>query len=284
MAATKGAGYARLLAFLRTRLLGAVLLPALIGGGAAYRIAAYRTDASTSFWLNLLLVLVGLACAELLNLFGTDYLHPRKEKPEPLLPGNPVISPDLLPPRRIPAVLIPLALAGLGILVYFAVRVDPLVTLFLAAALAIGLLYVLSPFPYAFLATALLPPILSGGACFAVFGAFVPAGFWAGLPIVWISTAVILTYQVLYRGAFSQTLALLMLILYLLAAVNILLFFLLAVYPATALIALLPVIALTLWVERLFRKEQRDAVPATAVGVLMHSTTSLLLALSLFTA
>ena len=77
-------------------------------------------------WLAFLLALAGLAAVELMNLFGSDYvLHLSRRPargealwlraippPGPVLPGTPVLEPRLLPPERIPCVLLPLALAG----------------------------------------------------------------------------------------------------------------------------------------------------------------------------
>jgi hypothetical protein len=326
---------ARALAFLRSRLLGAVTLPALLGacwavhrglspagpwpaGGAA---GSLRLPS----WAVFLLALCGLAAVELMNLFGSDYMlflsaQARKGRPGrpargpasrqalpppgPVLPGNPVVSPRVLPPERIPRVLLPLALAGAAVLLFFVLRVGPGVAAFLLPAAAVGALYVLAPFPYAFLATALVPPLVSGGVDYVLTGRPQIAAFLAGLPVSWISVGVILTYRVAYapdqdlrragddRGARAAKAARrrdltgrrlrAVLTLYAASALNIGLLLASGLYPPLASIALLPALLLPAWAAHLLRVERRDPVPATAVGVLLHSSVTLLLALGLF--
>jgi hypothetical protein len=304
-----GFPYAPLLAFLRTRLLGAVVMPALIGAG--YTARHGRVPA-----LTLALVLVGLAAAELLNLLGSDYVQWREQAPRArgssrgggpdsararragrgsntgpvILPGNPVIRPGRLDPRHIPAVALPLAAIGLGALIYFAVVVGPSVLLLFAAAAAIGGLYVLSPFPYAYLSTVVLPPLIAGGTGLALAGSPAVAGFAAGLPVAWISVAVILGYRVLYGADTSLDSRAgtrcrwhgVVLGFYVLAGANIAVWVTLRLLPPAGLLALVPWAVCLSWVAALLGQERSDPVPATAVGVLMHSATSAALALTLW--
>lgn len=335
---------AHTLAFLRSRLLGAVTLPALLGAGWAVHHArapggppaapalrlplaapAPGSGLPSPPWLAFLLALAGLAVAELMNLFGSDYVQflssrPAREPgarkgagktgrnplwlhlppPGPVLPGNPVVDPRLLPPERIPRVLLPLALAGAAVLLFFILRVGPGVLAFLLPAAAVGALYVFSPFPCAFLATALVPPLVSGGLGYVLTGRPQAAAFLAGMPVVWISVGVILTYRVAYasdqaaervEGAGGrpeaarrrETARRLRLVLpsYAAMALSIGLLLALGLYPPAAAAALLPALLCPVWAARLLAVERRDPVPATAVGVLLHSSVTVLLALGL---
>jgi hypothetical protein len=308
---------ARALAFLRSRLLGAVTLPALLGAGWAVHsglslAGPWPFGESIGFlrlhlWLVFLLALAGLAAVELMNLFGSDYmlfLNAQAQKrragrsvsglplrlptPGPVLPGNPVVGPRLLPPERIPRVFLPLALAGAAMLLFFVSSVGPGVLAFLVPAAAVGALYIFSPFPYAFLATALVPPLVSGGVAYVLGGRPQAAAFLAGLPVTWISVGVILTYRVAYapgtagaaRREHSRRLWL-VLTPYAVTVLNIGLLLALGLYPPLASIALLPALFFPVWAASLLKTERRDAVPATAVGVLLHSSVTLLLALAL---
>ncbi len=268
--------YARLLAVLRSRTLGAVTMPALVG-------AAWSARQGRFHLAPFLLVLAGLAAAELLNLFGIDMLRHLKGDsagPKPL-PGNPVVAPRLLPGRRLPAVLAVLAVVGLAVLAYFAVTVGWGVLALLASAVAIGGLYVLSPFPQACLSTSFLPPLLVGGTVLAVSGELRSGAFLAGLPVALISLGVILTYCLLYgrEGSYARKLAAVAGA-YLLAAVSAAVLAAWRLYPLLALATLASPALLAPWAVRLALRERRDPVPATAVGVLMHHLFCVLLAAS----
>lgn len=276
---------ARLLAFLRSRLLGAVLMPALLG-------AAWAARQRTLPPARLLLVLTGLAAAELMNLFGADYAAYRAAartgpRPtaarRPLLPGNPVVRPSRLPPARIPLALAALALAGLAVMLYFALAVGPAVLLFFLAAALVGVLYVLEPFPGAFLSTAAIPPLISGGTALALSGAALPGSFLAGLPVAWVSAAVILGYRWAQGAEGPQGPARrgLVLSLFLAAGCQVLALWLAGVFPPAALAAIPVILAfggLAVWAGR---RRPADPVPATALGVLAHTLGSLVLAAAL---
>ncbi len=294
----------RTLAFLRSRLLGAVTLPALIGAAWAWRAGAFASGAA----LRLAIALAGLAAVELMNLFGADYLrHVRQGRGAegrpagrgrvgpadgagpagvelgPQLPGNPVAA--RLPPAAIPRLLLVLAAAGAAALLYFALTVGPGVLAFLLPAAAVGALYVFSPFPYAFLGTALVPPLVAGGVAFVLLGRAPPACFLSALPVSLVSAGVILTYQVAYRrerppAAWVRALA--VLLPYVLADVVVAALLLARVYPRSGYFALLPAIVFPGWAARLLLTEPRDPVPATAVGVFLHSTLCLAIAAGLF--
>jgi hypothetical protein len=286
-------GLARILAFLRSRLLGAVTLPALIGAAWAWRAGAFDSGSGGTggrairpALLRLAIALTGLASVELMNLFGADYQRYARQFRAakaadaafgPQLPGNPVAA--RLRPAAIPRVLLALAAAGLAALLYFVISVGPGVLAFLLPAAAVGVLYVFSPFPYAFLGTALVPPLVAGGVAYVLLGRTPAACFLSALPVSLVSAGVILTYQVAYRGGRpAWTRALPVLLPYLLADVAVAALLLARVYPRLGFFALLPAIVFPGWAARLLLTESRDPVPATAVGVFLHSTLCLAIA------
>jgi 1,4-dihydroxy-2-naphthoate octaprenyltransferase len=269
--------YENVLVFLRSRLLGAVLMPALIGAALAARAGAFH-------WPRFLLVLVGLAAAEMLNLLGSDYrVFQKPERKEPQLPGNPVFPPERLPASRIPLVLAPVAFVGLAVLVYFTITVGIGVLVFLLAAAVIGALYVFSPFRYAFLYTAFIPPLISGGVYLAMTGKLEGLAFAAGVPITLISLAVILGYRVLYEhtGAERRRSRAVVLALYCLAGINVALYVPAGVYPWTGLAAVVPIAVFVWLVGKWSAREKKDPVPVTALGVMMHTSTCLVIAAAL---
>ena len=273
----------RTLAFLRSRLLGAVTLPALIGAAWAYRHGAWAASGAGrgAAWLRLGLALVGLAAVELLNLFGADYVNHRSPGADPPLPGNPVAS--RLDPRRIPAVLLALAAVGAGTLLYFVLAVSPAVLAFLLPAAAVGALYVFSPFPFAFLATALVPPLVAGGVAFALSGRAEAGAFLSAVPVALVSVGVIDTYRVAYRKP-PPTVGVrvaAVLLPYVLADAVVAVLLLTRLYPRAGYFALLPAIVFPGWAARLLLTVRADPVPATAVGVLLHSALSLAIAAGL---
>jgi hypothetical protein len=223
-----------------------------------------------------------------MNLFGADYLrhqrHQRQGRSElgPQLPGNPVSA--RLRPAAIPRLLLGLAAAGLAALLYFTVTVGPGVLAFLLPAAAVGALYVFSPFPYAFLGTALAPPLVAGGVAFVLLGRVSAAAFLSALPVSLVSAGVILTYQLAYRREAPPhwARALAVLLPYVLADALVAAFLLARVYPRSGFLALLPAIVFPGWIARLLFNETRDPVPATALGVLLHSTLCLAIAAGLF--
>jgi hypothetical protein len=228
--------------------------------------------------------LAGLAAAEMMNLLGSDYQAFRNPgKKDPQLPGNPVIPPAILPPSRIPLVLVPIALIGLTVLVYFTITVGIAVLVFLAAAGIIGALYVFAPFRYAFLYTAFIPPLISGGVFLALTGRAEGVAFAAGLPITLISLAVILGYRVMYEriGLQRRRTRAVVLAVYCLAGINVILYVVAGIYPWAGLAALLPIVLFFWLLVRVSEREKKDPVPATAVGVFMHTGTSLAIALAL---
>jgi hypothetical protein len=141
---------------------------------------------------------------------------------------------------------------------------------------------------------------VSGGLGYVLTGRPQAAAFLAGLPVAWISVGVILTYRVAYASnrvaervkAISEVAAAarrretsrrLQLVLppYAAMALSIGLLLALGLYPPAAAVALLPALLCPVWVARLLAVERRDPVPAVAVGVLLHSSVTVLLALGL---
>ena len=269
--------YGNILAFLRTRLLGAVLMPALIGAAFVVRRGAFQ-------WLRFVLVLLGLAAVELLNLLGSDYrMFRNPDRKEPQLPGNPVFPPEHLPASRIPLILVPIALIGLAVLLYFTVTVGIGVLVFLFAAGLIGALYVFSPFRYAFLYTAFIPPLISGGVYLAMTGRLEGPAFAAAIPITLISLAVIVGYRLMYEqtGPERRRSRAAVLALYCLAGINVVLYVPAGIYPLAGLAAAVPIASFLWLVAMVSAREKKDPVPVTALGVMMHTTTCLVIAAAL---
>ena len=270
--------YENVLAFLRSRLLGAVLMPALIGAALAAREGSFH-------WLRFVLILVGLAAAELLNLLGSDYRVSGASKSKEIqLPGNPVFPPERLPPSRLPLLLSPIAAVGLAVLLYFTITVGVGVLLFLLAAGIIGAFYVFSPFRYAFLYTAFIPPLISGGVYLAMTGRFEGVAFAVGVPITLISLAVIVGYRVMYaqKAATRVRSRAVVLSLYCLAGVNIVLYVPAGIYPRAALLAVVPAAVFLWFLGSVSAREEENPVPATALGVMMHTGTCLVIAAALW--
>lgn len=258
-----------------------MVLPALIG-------AAYARAQGDFCLLDLALILVGLICAELLNLLGDDYNHYRRAESGRIrrslrLPGNPVLPERILPGRLIPLAMAAVALGGLAVLIYFVVTVGWGILGLLGAALAIGALYLFPFFPYAYLSTALLPPVLSGGVYFALSGRLAWPALACGLPIAWIAAAVILNYRFLYgvEGAFTPVRRRVVAAFYLLGAANVVAGVLLGLYPPVALGAAVAIAAGLPWLCAIWRRERQDAVPSTTVGVLLHAAACLAVAAAL---
>ena len=158
------------------------------------------------------------------------------ERVQSILPECPHVSP--FPPARIPLVLAPIALTGLAVSLYFTITVGIGVLLFLLAATSIGALYVFAPFRYAFLYTAFIPPLISGGIYLALADRPEGMAFAVSVPITLISLA------------------------------------------GLAVVAPIPI---STWMFAMMnRVEQDDSVPATALGVMMHTSTSLVIAVSLW--
>ena len=266
------------LALSRTRIFTAVMSPALIG-------AAYAGMKDEFILMDFIFIAVGLISAELLNLFAYDYKALTIEgytDENPLLPGSPVFSEKILPAKRIPVLLGFTALIGLSVLVYFIVKIGLIIVVLMGAAIIIGGLYVRPPFPYAYLSTSLLPPVLSGGVYLALSGNIDINAFLAGLPVTWISVAVILNYRVLYDDPekFSWGKAAVVISFYLLAFFNIALFIVTDFLPPLSAIAAGLAGAGILKMMDIFKKEKEDSIPATSLGVMIHSGAALVIALS----
>jgi hypothetical protein len=256
-------------------------MPALVGG-------AYSFHNHGPQFSDFILIIIGLVCAEVLNLLGYDYSYYRNrgsdsEKQNPMLPGNPVAPGHLLSAKGIPFAMGAVGIIGASVLLYFTISVGIPILIFLLIAFAIGALYLFPPFPYAYLSTSLLPPILTGGVCLALTGKVDFTAFLIGLPITWIAVAVILTYRVAYPGErpLSQYNAMIVLGFYLLSLVNILGFSLLHIYPPLALTTLTAIPAGSFFVFKVFKTEKENSIPATTLGVLIHFFVCLLISGSL---
>jgi hypothetical protein len=261
----------RVLAILRTRIAGAVLMPALLAGSYAHSRHAFRLP-------GFLLILLGLIAAEYADLLISDLLAAAKGKTHEL-PGSPVWPWLLKSPPRGGFAFALLGACGAAVLAILFVQIGPGILVLVGIAAACALLYAFQPFPGAFLATSLVPALITGGTFYALSGGWDATAFLAGLPICLVSVGVILTYRVAYRAGLVRTAGKAAVILcYLCALLGVALLVFCGVYAWIALFAIVPGALLVAFAARLLAREKTDSTPATADGVLLHTVLSLSLA------
>jgi 1,4-dihydroxy-2-naphthoate polyprenyltransferase len=264
----------------RTRLFVAVLVPACIGASVAFARGAFS-------WGFFLLIALGLVLAESMNLFLADWtlhkgidLSGGRAAPPPVLAGSPMLAERTLPlDRTVFAALACAVPAGLVFLFFAWQRGLPVIGLAVFAVVA-GLFYVAPPFRYAYFSTATLPPAIAWGVYYVLAGTASWEPLLAGLPIGLLSAGTIYIYRVLYdeRHDEYETRRWHVLLLFALCHVALIAFALLGWISPWALLGLLTLPLL--WpIARVLRSERADSLPATALGVLMHSSTALLIAL-----
>jgi hypothetical protein len=266
----------RWLGFSRTRLFIAVLVPCFIGASAAYRDGFFSPGYFT-------LMAFGLVMVESSNLLLADWAtfgggSKIGEAPPPM-PGSPMLPQAILSTRRtVHASVVCLGIAVLTMLAFAAQR--GIGILFLGAiAVAIGGFYVFSPVRYGFFSTALLPPIISLGAYFALSGTPSVWTVLSGLPNMFLSACCIFTYRVLYGKGGSERFAFrvrVLLGLYLFGFATLAASVFTGLLPAGASAGLLA--APLIIPLRTTLRNRSDYVPATSVGVAVYATTGLLIA------
>lgn len=269
----------RILAFLRSRLLAAVLAPALIG-------AAYSGGRGVFSGIRLALVCLGLAAAELIALLAVDFrTHWERSRPVPRsfpsLPGNPVF--DSLPPARLPLLMTALGIIGAAVLAYFYYLRGPVILYFLAGASMAASLYIFNPFPFAFLAVLTLPPLLTGGVHTSLSGGLDAGAFLVGLPSAFILAGTNWAFRRLYsRGEdFFPGRALVVLLFFSLSLCAVVALIVLKVLPSSANAASVILLAGLYLSFQVFKHEQKSPVPAVTVGVALYVAVALSLALSM---
>lgn len=274
----------RWLALSRTRIFVAVLVPAVIGTAVAYSQGHFS-------WAPFVLLLAGLVLAETANLLFADWaehagidLSRGKAGPPPVIEGSPMMPQWLLPLKyALHGGLLSVAFAG-AVFVYFAWHLGWPIVLLAGVSLAVGSFYVAPPVKYGFFSTSLLPPVIAFGAYYVLARSASLEPVLAALPLTFTAAATIFTYRVLYNkkepARFAARRAHMKLFyalcyLSLLAAVA---------SGAVSLWALLGLLTLPLVFlkERYMRRETADYLPATSLGVLIHSTTGALISLGYF--
>ena len=267
----------RVIAFLRTRVFAAVIMPGLLGVAFAFQRGFF------GLW-RLLPIFIGLAIAEILSLLGADHQTFRNRNTgikEPMLPGSPLLRLSVWETAAGPVTVLSLGMLGVGVLVYMTLILGPALYAFVGIALIAGLLYAGNPFPFSYLSTAILPPVISAGVYFGMTGKVEFAAFLIGLPIVWISVAAILGYRILYKGNAppQRNQSLTILLFYFLCPVSIIILVAAGVYASMTLISLVPISLFIFMICKTLFGEGRDYMPLTAWGVSMHAAVSLILAL-----
>ncbi|MBA7590058.1 hypothetical protein ES708_32160 [subsurface metagenome] len=103
------------------------------------------------------------------------------------------------------------------------------------------------------------------------------------MPITLISLAVILGYRVMYEqiGPRRRRTRAVVLAVYSFTGINVILYVVAGIYPWAGLAALLPIVLFFWLFANVSDREKTDPVPATAVGVFMHTSTSLAIAAAL---
>ncbi|MBI4295011.1 MAG: prenyltransferase [Chloroflexi bacterium] len=271
----------RWLALSRTRLFVAVVMPAVVGAAVAF----YRGHFS---WPPFALLLFGLVMAESANLLFADWAESRgidlsrgKAGPPPVIEGSPMLPQWLLPLKYALHGGLTAALLAGGVFIYFAWHLGWPIVLLAGASLAVGSFYVVPPVRYGFFSTALLPPVIAFGTYYVLSRSLSLEPLLAALPLAFVAAATIFTYRVLYskneaaRFGFRRPLVKLF---YMLCYLTLLLA---AVSGGVSLWALLGMLTLPLVLlkERYLSQQTADYLPATSVGVLVHSTTGGLIAL-----
>jgi hypothetical protein len=176
------------------------------------------------------------------------------------------------------------ALAGCGsaALVVFLVRVGPGILVPFAGAAGCAILYAVQPFPGSYLATAAVPSLITGGTMYALTGKWDAPSLYAGIPVCLVSVGVILTYRSAYRGGTRREGGKVAAVLcYAGSLASVAVLAAIGVFRWTSLPVILPGAALAGLAWKLFERNSSDPVPATAAGVILHASVSLLLAILL---
>jgi len=254
--------------------------PALVGGA--------RCLAGGSFRLApVLLVLAGVVLAEVLSLVAADLADgvagsAGRAPPFPQLPGSPVLPRRLVPPRRLPVALAVLAVPAAAVLAVLFARTGGRILLVLLPAVAAGALYALQPVPAAAFATAVVPPLITAGTVLAVSGRWEWGAAAIGIPGALSAVGVIGTYRTdLWPGLRPRGRAIGVFAAHAAAIATLPVLVAAGIAPLPCLLATAPPAALLVPLARLLRRASEDPVPATAVGVFLHATLHVALAVTL---
>lgn len=234
------------------------------------------------------LVIVGLVMAELMNLFLGDWAAYRridlsrgKATPPPPIEGSPTLPVRLLPLRYTLHAAIACAIPAIAVFLYFAWQLGWVVWGIMGFSLIAGGFYVAPPFRYAFFSTAFLPPVIAFGVYFVLSGFPDWEMLLPALPLSFVSAGVIFTYRVIYDpqgvSRFEANRRYLSLF-YGACYLALLVLVLSKVVTPWALLAFsgMPLLFI---IRRVTFSERDSYLPATALGVLLHSVTGLLIAL-----
>ncbi len=265
----------------RSRIFTAVVTPCLIGAAVAFARGFFSV---TSF----VLVLIGLVLAECVNMLLTDWtaykgldISGGRVKTPPELPGSPLLPTRWLPLKYTLHAAVAAAIPALIILILFVMQRGWPIWALLGVAAVAGLFYAAPPFRYAFFSTAVLPPVIAFGTYFVMTGgnqAWEAAA--TAVPVLFMSIGTIYTYRVLYQSQNATEFGRrrrYLLIFYALGYTTLLLLIASVAIPAWTLLGLLPA-PLILVVDRLTALDAKNYLPATSVGVLLHTITGLLIA------
>ena len=231
-------------------------------------------------------MLFGLVMVECANLFMADWAAYRsstsKWKPPPAIEGSPMIPERLLPLRySIHAAGVCLAVAAVTF-AYFIIRLGFLIMILGVLAVVIGIFYVLSPIKYGFFSTALLPPIIAFGSYYVLAGSVSWQPILVSFPMMFMSSGVIFTYRVLYAGEerkHFQMRSHMLVGIYLCAYITMAIL-VLAGATATTLILGIASMPILFFIVGTLKTKGSDYLPATSLGVLLYTTTGVIITLS----
>ncbi|MBI4286152.1 MAG: prenyltransferase [Chloroflexi bacterium] len=268
----------RWLALSRTRLFVAVLIPAFVGAAIAFASGVFDGG-------YFLLIVFGLITAELVNLFLGDWAGYRgldlsrgKSTPPPVIEGSPTIA--RLPLKYTLHAAIACGIPALAVFIFFVWQVGWPVLAIIGCALVVGAFYVAPPFRNAFFSTAFLPPVIVLGVYFVLSGRIVWWTLLPGLPLSFIAAGIIWTYRIVYdtqNASRFEANQRIVKAFYGLAYLSLLVPVLSGIVTPWALLGLLG-LPLVFAIEKAIN-EVAGYMPATALGVLLHSVTGLLTAL-----
>jgi len=271
--------YYDIMAMARTKLYTAVSLPAILGASYSY-IHGHFSFARFS------LLFIGFIFSELLYLLIYDYkiLDTKKQSSNRIiLPGNPVFSPISLPRKKLPQ-LLGVSFVGWGIvLLFFLVQLGSFIAVLMSGILLLCLLRLIDRlFPLNILNSA-LPPLLSFTVFFALSGEPDINAFIIGLPLVWVTAAILLLNLGLYSAKDNAVGRYYMpsIFLFFISFVNIVYFVSQDTYSPISLLSVIIYIIAIMKLTKLSKTEREDSIPAISIGYMIHASVLIILIISI---
>lgn len=270
--------YYKLLAIARTKLFTSFTFPALVGGAYSYSQGHFNFS-------RFVLILMGLIFANLVKLLVYDYeaLNPKKDKDDyPFFPGSPIFSPIQLPRKKLPLMIAVSAFGALIVLVYFFLVSGWMIVALIGATLFLSKIISNFYFISTHLAFSILPPILSGVVYLAMSGELNLDAFLVGLPIMFIPGVIVLMKEkIVVQSNNSNIFRRTPLILYIVSYGCIIYFTVIDLYHPIVLLSISFFVIPIMRTFKLIKTENKDPIPETTLGVLVHAGVLLVIAISI---